>query len=33
VLEILRSAPSVAEAARRRRLTVAEIEDWRDRFL
>ncbi len=33
VLEILRGDCSVAEAARRHGLTVAEIEDWRDRFL
>ncbi len=33
VLEILRGDCSVAEAARKHGLTVAEIEDWRDRFL
>ena len=33
VLEILRGATSVAEAARKHALTVAEIEEWRDRFL
>jgi transposase-like protein len=33
VLSILKGETSVAEAARRHSLTVAEIEDWRDRFL
>lgn len=33
VLEILRGDTSVAEAARKHALTVAEIEEWRDRFL
>jgi len=33
VLSILKGETSVAEAARRHGLTVAEIEDWRDRFL
>ncbi len=33
VLSILKGDTSVAEAARRHGLTVAEIEDWRDRFL
>ena len=33
VLEILRGDVSVAEAARKYGLTVAEIEDWRERFL
>lgn len=33
ILEILRGDTSVAEAARKHALTVAEIEDWRDRFL
>lgn len=33
VLTILKGDTSVAEAARRHGLTVAEIEDWRDRFL
>lgn len=33
VLSILKGETSVAEAARRHALTVAEIEDWRDRFL
>jgi len=32
-LEILRGDTSVAEAARNRALTVAEIEEWHDRFL
>ncbi len=31
VLEILRGDRSVAEAARKHGLTVAEIEEWRDR--
>ena len=30
---ILKGETSVAEAARKHALTVAEIEDWRDRFL
>lgn len=33
VIEILRGDTSVAEAARKHSLTVAEIDDWRDRFL
>jgi transposase-like protein len=33
VLSILKGETSVAEAARRHGLTVAEVEDWRDRFL
>lgn len=33
VLEILRGDLSVAEAARKHGLTVAEIEAWRERFL
>ena len=33
VLEILRGDTSVAEAARKHGLTVADIEDWRERFL
>ncbi len=33
VVEILRGDMLVAEAARKYGLTVAEIEDWRDRFL
>jgi transposase InsO family protein len=33
VLSIAKSETSVAEAARAHGLTVAEIEEWRDRFL
>jgi transposase-like protein len=33
VLSILKGETSVAEAARRHGLTMAEIEDWRERFL
>jgi transposase-like protein len=33
VLEILRGDTSVAEAARTHALTVAEIEQWKERFL
>jgi len=33
VLEILRGDTTAAEAARKHGLTVAEIEDWRDKFL
>lgn len=33
VVEILRGELSVAEAARKHGLTVAEIEEWRERFL
>lgn len=33
VLSILKGETSVAEAARRHGLTVAEVEDWRERFL
>src|SRR5918998_4484619 len=33
VMEILRGDTSVVEAARTHGLTVAEIEEWRDRFL
>ena len=32
VLSIVRGETSVAEAARKHGLTVAEIEEWRDRF-
>lgn len=33
VLELLRGTTTVAEAARAHSLTVAEIEQWRERFL
>ncbi|WP_129678138.1 transposase [Candidatus Chloroploca sp. Khr17] len=33
VLEILRGETTAAEAARRHDLTVAEIEQWKERFL
>jgi len=33
VTSILKGETSVQEAARKQGLTVAEIEDWRDRFL
>ena len=33
VLDILRGDTSVAEAVRKHALTVAEIEDWKQRFL
>ena len=33
ILSILKGTTSIAEAARQHALTVAEIEDWRDRFL
>ncbi len=33
IIEILRGDTSVAEAARKHGLTVAELEDWRERFL
>ena len=33
VVEILRGDLSVAEAARRHGLTVAEVDEWRERFL
>jgi transposase-like protein len=33
VLSILKGETSVAEAARKHGLTVADVEDWRDRFL
>ena len=33
VTSILKGETSVAEAARKHGLTVAEIEDWRERFL
>lgn len=33
VMSVLRGETSVPEAARKHGLTVAEIEDWRDRFL
>ena len=33
VIEILRGDLSVAEAARRHGLIVAEVEEWRERFL
>ena len=32
VLSIVRGETSVAEAARKHGLTVAEIEDWQERF-
>ncbi len=32
-MSILKGETSVAEAARKHGLTVAEVEDWRDRFL
>ena len=33
VLSLLRGETSVAEAARQHGLTVAEVEEWRERFL
>lgn len=33
VLEILRGETTTAEAARRHALTIAEIEQWKERFL
>ena len=33
IVEILRGDTSMAEAARKHGLTVAELEDWRERFL
>jgi transposase-like protein len=33
VLEILRGDTTIAEAARKHALTVAEIEQWKERFL
>lgn len=33
ILSILKGETSVADAARRHDLTVAEVEEWRDRFL
>jgi transposase-like protein len=33
VVSLLKGETSVAEAARKHALTVAEVEDWRDRFL
>jgi transposase-like protein len=33
VIRILKGETSVAEAARQQGLTVAEIEDWREKFL
>ncbi|MGH7165062.1 MAG: transposase [Nitrospiraceae bacterium] len=33
VVSILKGEASMAEAARKHGLTVAEVEDWRDRFL
>jgi hypothetical protein len=33
VVSILKGETSVAEAARTHALTVAEVEDWRDKFL
>ncbi len=33
VVSILKGDTSVADAARQHGLTVAEVEDWRDRFL
>ena len=33
VLSILRGETSVQEAARKHGLTVAEVEDWKDKFL
>ncbi len=33
IVEILRGDLSVAEAARKHGLTVADVEDWRERFL
>ena len=33
VLSLLKGETTAAEAARRHRLKIAEVEDWRDRFL
>ena len=33
VVSILKGEASIAEVARKHGLTVAEVEDWRDRFL
>ncbi|RLD95182.1 MAG: transposase, partial [Aquificota bacterium] len=33
VLSILRGETSIQEAARKQGLTVAEVEDWKERFL
>ena len=33
VIRILKGETSVAEAARQHGLTVAEVEDWREKFL
>jgi transposase-like protein len=33
IVSILKGETSVAEAARQHALTVAEVEEWRDRFL
>jgi transposase-like protein len=33
VVSLLKGEPSVAEAARTHGLTVAEVEDWREKFL
>ena len=33
VVSILKGETSIAEVARKHGLTVAEVEDWRDRFL
>lgn len=33
VLSILNGETSVAEAARKHALTIAEVEDWKDKFL
>ena len=33
IVSILKGETSVAEAARKHALTVAEVEEWRDRFL
>lgn len=33
VVSILKGEPSVAEAARQHGLTVAEVEEWREKFL
>ena len=33
VVSMLKGETSVAEAARKHGLTVAEVEEWRDRFL
>jgi transposase-like protein len=33
VISLLKGETSVAEAARQHGLTVAEVEDWRDKFL